>query len=87
MGAEAPACPCRKPSTVRTWESDLYLCSVHARLWLRSEEKKIAVVAIEEKNEDALRGAVEAFVGRISERPGVWERLKTAWNGLAGRTP
>jgi hypothetical protein len=79
-------CPCGKPATVRTWETALYLCFLHGRVWLGSEEKKIAVLAIEEKNDDALRSAVEAFVTRIAKRPGWSDRLKSAVSALLGRS-
>ena len=78
-------CPCQAPATVRTWESDLYLCRDHGREWLRSSEKQIAVVAVEEKNEEALRGAVEAFIARISQKPGWTERIRGALSALLGQ--
>ncbi len=78
-------CPCGKPGTVRTWETDLYLCFPHGRAWLGSEEKKIAVVAVEEKNDEALRGAVEAFVARIARKPSFTERVRGAVSALFGR--
>jgi hypothetical protein len=78
-------CPCGKPATLRTWESDLFLCRAHGRDWLRSHEKEIAGVAVIEKNDDALRGAVETFVVKIARRPGVIERLRGAVSALLGR--
>ena len=78
-------CPCGRPATVRTWETDLYLCMLHGREWLKSEEKKIAVVAVEEKNNEALKGAVEAFVQRIARKPGWTERVKGAVSVLLGK--
>jgi hypothetical protein len=79
-------CPCGKPATVRTWESDLYLCFLHGRVWLGSEEKTIAKLAIEEKNDDALRGAVEAFVKRVGKRPSFTDRVRGAVSALLGRS-
>jgi len=78
-------CPCGRPATVRTWESDLYLCMAHGREWLGSEEKKIAVVAVEEKNKEALEGTVVAFVTRIARKPGWMERVRGAVSALLGR--
>lgn len=80
------SCPCGKPATVRTWESDLYLCFSHGREWLRSNEKTIADVAVLEKNDDALRHSVEAFVTRIARKPSFTERVRGAVSALLGRT-
>lgn len=79
-------CPCGRPANVRTWESALYLCFAHAREWLTSHEKEIAKLAIVEKNDDALRSAVEAFVTRIGKKPRWTERLRGAVSALLGRT-
>ncbi len=78
-------CPCGKPATVRTWESDLYLCFAHGREWLRSHEKEIADVAVVEKNDDALRGTVEVFVRRIARKPTLTERVRGAVSALLGK--
>lgn len=78
-------CPCGEPATRQTWETHLYLCLPHARQWLICEEKKIADIAIEEKNDGALEAAVLAFIKRIGARPGVFARMKIAVNVLLGR--
>jgi hypothetical protein len=79
-------CPCGNPATVRTWESDLYLCFPHGRSWLVAPEKELAKIAIEERNDEALRSAVEAFVARIARRPSFSERVKAAVSGFLGRS-
>jgi hypothetical protein len=79
------ACPCGRPATVRTWESDLYLCFSHGREWLASQEKEIAKAAVVEKNDEALRGAVEAFVRRIARKPSFTERVRGAVSALFGK--
>lgn len=85
MSASEFNCPCGRPATVRTWESDLYLCMPHGREWLRSHEKEVAGVALVEKNDDALHGAVETFVTRIMRRPTFTERVKGAVSALLGK--
>jgi hypothetical protein len=79
-------CPCGKPATVRTWESDLYLCFAHGRSWLASPEKQLAKTALEDKNDDAVRSAVELFVARIARKPSFTERVKSAVAALLGRS-
>ena len=78
-------CPCGLPVEYRTWESDLFLCKIHGREWLRSPEKVVAGEAILNKDEPALKVAVELFVARISRRPNFLERVRAALAALAGK--
>lgn len=77
-------CPCRALATRQTWETHLYLCLPHAKEWLRCEEKTICDTAIEEGNDDAMWGAVNAFVARIGRKPPIWERVRSALASLRG---
>ena len=78
-------CPCGLPVAYRTWESDLFLCKMHGRDWLRSEEKVTAGEAIEKKDDVALKVAVELFVNRITRRPTFFERVRAAFSAFVGR--
>ena len=80
-------CPCGLPVVYRTWESDLFLCKDHGREWLRSEEKTRAKEAIEKKDDDALKAAVEPFIARISKRPTFFERIRSAVAAFVGKRP
>lgn len=75
-------CPCQNPAVIRTWESDLYLCDLHAREWLRSPEKERAKRAIEEDNEEELKNAVLTFISRIAKRRGPLDRIRDAFAAL-----
>lgn len=75
-------CPCGLPVAYRTWESDLYLCKMHGRDWLRSPEKVTAGEAIEKSDQEALRVAVGSFITRITKKPTFRERLRAAYLGL-----
>jgi hypothetical protein len=75
-------CPCRNPAVISLWEADLPLCPIHAREWLRSQEKQDAVLAIEVDDDSSLRTAVDSFVKRIQKRPGIIERIVLAWRAL-----
>ena len=78
-------CPCGLPVSYRTWESDLFLCNAHGREWLRSDEKVRAKEAIEEKDDAALKVAVEVFVNRITRRPTFFERVRAACSAFVGK--
>jgi len=58
-------CPCGRPPAVRTWESDLYLCGIHARAWLKSPEKVAAVESIVKDDPLGAELAVNRFRKRI----------------------
>ena len=73
--SEEGLCPCRLPHVITLWEANVFLCHRHAIEWLRSEEKKAAVAAIEKDDPAALLAAVDQFVDRIRRRPGFFTRL------------
>jgi len=75
---ELGRCPCGRPSTIRTWERELYLCSIHARAWLNSTEKAIAVEAIAADKPAEVERAVELFCTRIRKEAPIGLRVTSA---------
>ena len=77
-------CPCRRNAAYALWEADLALCVSHGHDYLASEEKKIAVEALEIGDDAAALVAIDRFVDRIWQAPGFFTRLRralAAWRG------
>jgi DNA-binding GntR family transcriptional regulator len=61
-----PRCICFGPVAVRLWEQDILLCARHAREWLRSDEKRACVEAIEAGDGERASREIQKFIGRIA---------------------